>query len=159
MTFAVCSVVAGLVLLFLGAEVMIRGAVALSRALKVSPHVIGLTVIAFGTSAPELFVSMKAALSGAPAIAVGNVVGSNLANILLMIGTVGVIAPIACNSPNLRREGAALIGATAIFLGASVTGHIGPILGAAMVAALIAYLLLCYRMDLAEGDASVFARE
>ena len=66
MTFAVCSVVAGLVLLFLGAEVMIRGAVALSRGLKVSPHVIGLTVIAFGTSAPELFVSMKAALSGAP---------------------------------------------------------------------------------------------
>ena len=112
MTFAVCSVVAGLVLLFLGAEVMIRGAVALSRGLKVSPHVIGLTVIAFGTSAPELFVSMKAALSGAPAIAVGNVVGSNLANILLMIGTVGVIAPIACASPNLRREGAALVAAT-----------------------------------------------
>jgi len=159
MTFAVCSVVAGLVLLFLGAEVMIRGGVALSRRLKVSPHVIGLTVIAFGTSAPELFVSMKAALSGAPAIAIGNVVGSNLANILLMIGTVGVIAPIACASPNLRREGAALVAATALFTGASVTGHIGPLLGATMVAALIGYLLLCYRMDLAQGDNSVFARE
>ena len=103
MTLAIVFVAIGLILLFFGAEVMIRGAVSLARALNISPHVIGLTVIAFGTSAPELFVSLKAALSGVPGIAIGNVIGSNFANILLMIGTVGVVTPMLCSGRHLRR--------------------------------------------------------
>lgn len=135
---------AGLVLLLVGAETMIRGAVAIARRLAISPHVIGLTVIAFGTSAPELFVSLKAAMSGSPGIAIGNVIGSNIANILLMIGTVGVISPFVCGGAPLRRDGLALIAGTILFVGAGIHGIIERWHGGVMLALLFAYLLYCY---------------
>jgi cation:H+ antiporter len=144
MTLAIVFVAIGLILLFFGAEVMIRGAVSLARALNISPHVIGLTVIAFGTSAPELFVSLKAALSGVPGIAIGNVIGSNFANILLMIGTVGVVTPMLCSGRHLRRDSLALLAATAILIAASLNGLISQWQGAGMVVLLIGYLFYCY---------------
>ncbi|WPZ36674.1 calcium/sodium antiporter [Thalassobaculum sp. OXR-137] len=149
---------AGLVLLLVGAETMIRGAVAIARRLNISPHVIGLTVIAFGTSAPELFVSLKAAMNGSPGIAIGNVIGSNIANILLMIGTVGVISPFVCGGAPLRRDGLALILGTILFVGVGLHGIIERWHGAVMLALLVAYLLYCYYEERRRPD-SVHAKE
>lgn len=149
---------AGLVLLLVGAETMIRGAVAIARRLDISPHVIGLTVIAFGTSAPELFVSLKAATAGSPGIAIGNVIGSNIANILLMIGTVGVISPFICGGAPLRRDGLALILGTLLFVAVGVHGIIERWHGGLMLVLLVGYLLYCYYEERRRPD-SVHAKE
>jgi|TARA_R110001599_G_scaffold180038_1_gene372576 cation:H+ antiporter len=153
--------IGGLVLLLVAAEVMIRGAVGGSRILKISPHVIGLTVIAFGTSAPELFVSLKAAMHGHDGIAIGNVVGSNIANILLMIGTVGVIYPFACGDPALRRDGLVLLGSTIVFVILCHTGVIQLWHGVIMLSVLIGYLAYCYISDRRNcaNDDSIHAKE
>ena len=92
--------IAGLILLLFGAEFLVRGAVALARRLRVSPMLIGLTIVAYGTTAPELVVSLKAALIGAPGIAVGNVVGSNIANTLFIPATSAVLFPILSQRPS-----------------------------------------------------------
>lgn len=157
MTAAV-MIFAGLVLLLLGAEVMIRGAVALARRLNISPHVIGLTVIAFGTSAPELFVSLKAALAGSPGIAIGNVIGSNVANILLMIGTVGVITPFVCRGAPLKRDGMVLIGGTLLFVLAGIHGTIERWHGGLLLLLLFAYLIYCYVAE-RRSTSSLHAKE
>ncbi len=119
------QVIAGFVLLLGGAEVMVRGAVALAQRLGISTLVIGMTVVAFGTSAPELVVSLNAGLSGAPGLAIGNVVGSNIANILLILGISGLIAPIACQAGSLVRDGLVLLGGSLLFAGLALSGRIG----------------------------------
>ncbi len=136
--------IGGLVLLIFGAEFMIRGAVSVARSAGLSPHVIGLTVIAFGTSAPELFVSLKAAYHDSPGIAIGNVIGSNIANILLMIGTVGVICPFICTGRSLKRDCFVLLGATVIFIALAGGGMIKLWHGVIMLAGLFGYLFYCY---------------
>ena len=141
---AAFTTLAGLLLLVLGAEIMIRGAVAVARNANISPHIIGLTVIAFGTSAPELFVSLKAAHLGSPGIAIGNVIGSNIANILLMIGTVGVICPFVCTGRSLRRDCLVLVASTVVFMVLAGNGMIERWHGAIMVICLAAYLFYCY---------------
>ena len=135
---------AGLVLLIFGADFMLRGAVSVARDIGISPHVIGLTVIALGTSAPELVVSLKAALIGSPGIAVGNVVGSNITNILLMIGTVGVICPFLTDGRSLRRDCGVLAAATLIFVLLGRNGLIEIWQGLLMLALLGSYLYFCY---------------
>ena len=92
MTFVI--LVLGLVILTVGAEVLVRGASRLAIACRISPLVVGLTVVAFGTSAPELVVSLESAYSGEPEVAVGNVVGSNIANVLLILGLSAIITPL-----------------------------------------------------------------
>ncbi len=94
----------GLILLLFGGDWLVKGASNLARSLGISPLVIGLTVVAFGTSTPELLVSLSAALSGSSDIAVGNVVGSNIANIGLILGLSGLIYPIQVHVNLLRRE-------------------------------------------------------
>lgn len=96
--------IAGLVILIITGDMLVRGGVSMARRLGISPMVIGLTIIAFGTSAPELVVGIDAVLNGAPTLALGNVVGSNIANILLVIGLPALIAPIACNAPRVGRN-------------------------------------------------------
>ena len=91
-------VVTGLLLLLVGGGMLVNGAVGLARGWRVSPLVIGLTVVAFGTSAPELVVSLNAALSGHPDIVLGNVVGSNIANVLAMIGVAALFTPTLTSS-------------------------------------------------------------
>jgi cation:H+ antiporter len=144
MMTATLYAVGGLVLLIFGAEFMIRGAVSVARAAGISPHVIGLTVIAFGTSAPELFVSLKAAYHGSPGIAIGNVIGSNIANILLMIGTVGVICPFICTGRSLKRDCFVLLAATVVFIALAGEGMIEFWHGVIMLAGLFGYLSYCY---------------
>ncbi|MDA4846986.1 calcium/sodium antiporter [Hoeflea poritis] len=88
--------IAGLTLLIFAGDYLVRGAVALAEKLGINPLIIGLTIVALGTSAPELFVSLNAAFTGVYGIAIGNVVGSNIANVLLVLGAPALIAPIAC---------------------------------------------------------------
>ncbi len=130
----------GLALLLVGGEGVVRGAVAAARRLGISPLVIGLTVIGFGTSAPELVVSVGAALSGAPALAVGNVLGSNIANILLIVGIAALLSPLVVHPDALRRDGVVLLVVTAAFPLAALNGGIGRTEGMAMVALLVAYI-------------------
>jgi cation:H+ antiporter len=114
---------AGLGLLVLGAEGLVRGGVGLSRRLGVSPLLVGVTVVAWGTSTPELVVSIEAALKGLGGIAVGNIVGSNIANILLILGVAAAIMPIAVRPEAIRRDGLFVLGATGVFIAIALTAE------------------------------------
>ncbi|MCR9257555.1 MAG: calcium/sodium antiporter [Alphaproteobacteria bacterium] len=152
------AVAGGLVLLLISAEILIRGAVGVSRRMGISPLVVGITVIAFGTSAPELAVSVDAALAGAPGLVVGNIVGSNIANILLLIGLVGLVTPFGrCGAP-LPRDGLVLIIATLVMLAVTSLGEITRLHGIVMVSMIAAYLVWCYKSDRKRGQ-SAFAEE
>jgi cation:H+ antiporter len=109
-------IVAGLLLLALGAEVLVHGAVSLALRLRVSPLLIGVTIVAWGTSTPELLVSVNASLNGNYGIAVGNVVGSNIFNILLIIGLVSMIAPISVPARAIGRDGLFALAAAGLFV-------------------------------------------
>lgn len=141
------QVVGGLVLLYFGGEHLVRGSVALAHRLGVSPLLIGLTVVACGTSAPELVVSLVAVLDGAPGIAVGNVVGSNIANILLVLGAAGIVYPISRHLRSLRRDGVIAIGASILFLAFCFAGVIKAWHGVVMLLFLAAFLLQSYLSD------------
>ena len=152
MTFL--SLAAGFVLLFFGGEVVVRGAVALARRFDVSPLVIGLTIVGFGTSLPELLVSLNAALNGSPGIAVGNVVGSNIANMMLILGTAAMVCPIAVNPKAVRRDGLTMAGITAVFIIIALGGSVEAHEGVMMVAVLALYIALSLWRDLRSDDAA-----
>jgi len=148
------QIIGGFLLLLGGAEIMVRGAVALARRFGISALVIGMTVVALGTSAPELLVSLNAALSGAPGLAVGNVVGSNIANILLILGAAGLVTPIACAAAGLRRDGAILLAGTLIFSALSFRGVVDAWSGAVLLIAFSYFLWNSYKREAAgEGRA------
>ena len=131
----------GLVLLYAGAEALVHGSAALARRLGLSPLVIGLTVVAFGTSAPELAVSAKAALDGMDGIAMGNVIGSNIANIALVIGAAALVRPIEVHAQVVRWDIPVVIVASLLALAFAWDGHIAQLEGGILVAGLIAYLI------------------
>ncbi|MDE0538376.1 MAG: calcium/sodium antiporter [Rhodospirillales bacterium] len=143
------QIIGGFLLLLGGAEIMVRGAVALARRFGISALVIGMTVVALGTSAPELLVSLNAALSGAPGLAVGNVVGSNIANILLILGAAGLVTPIACAAAGLRRDGAILLAGTLIFSALSFRGVVDAWSGAVLLIAFSYFLWNSYKREAA----------
>ena len=145
---------AGFVLLLGGAEFMVRGAVALARRLGISPLVIGMTVIALGTSAPELVVCVNAALSGAPGIALGNVIGSNTANILLILGAAGVLMPVAAGARGLTGDGWVLVGGSVLFAALCWPATLGPVAGGVLLAAFFAFLWYSYRRQVGGGGAA-----
>lgn len=118
-------VVGGLVLLIAGGESLIRGASRLAVAMRIPPLIVGLTVVAFCTSAPELAVSLNAALNGKADIAVGNVVGSNICNICLILGLAAVLRPIAVSSTLIRREIPLMIGVSILAYGFAASGGDG----------------------------------
>ncbi len=136
--------IVGLVLLSGGADFLIRGAVALATRMEISPLVVGLTIVALGTSLPELVVCVRAALAGASGIAVGNVVGSNIANIFLIIGAAALIFPISANRNHFLRDSAIMLGATALFVVFAFSGTFTRIPGAIMLACLGAFLVFSY---------------
>ena len=135
----------GLVGLFLGGDALVRGAVGVAQRLAMPPLLIGLTVVGFGTSMPELLVSVQAALGGAPALAVGNIVGSNLGNILLITGLSALIWPIRVSGGTLGRDTAFMVAATLALVPLFWMGWIGRPAGAALVIGLITYLVISYR--------------
>lgn len=116
------QVLGGLVLLVFAADFLVRGSVSLAQRLNVHSLVIGLTVVAFGTSAPELLVGIDAVLTDAPTLALGNVVGSNIANVWLVLGVPAVIAPMACNAPKFTRNMLIMLAATGAFIALAYTG-------------------------------------
>ncbi len=130
---------AGLALLVLGGETLVRGAGALARSFGVSPLVVGLTVVSFATSAPELAVTLGATLAGNPGLAVGNVIGSNTANILLVLGVAGVITPLAVRLPVVRRDVPVLVGISVLLVVLSVGGVVTRVDGLVLLALLVAY--------------------
>jgi cation:H+ antiporter len=136
-------VIGGLVALVVGGELLIRGASRLSRLAGISPLVIGLTVVAFGTSAPELAVSLKASLNGQAAIAVGNVVGSNIFNVLFILGVSSLVAPLVVSSLLIRRDVPLMIAVSLVVYGLAYDGHLGRQDGLLLFAGLIAYTIWC----------------
>lgn len=142
MTASVLFLLAGLVLLALGGEMLVRGAVRVAERFGVSPLVIGLTLVGFGTSTPELAASLQAALAGAPGIAVGNIVGSNIANTLLILGVAALIAPIAVTSRALGRDGVVCLAASLALPAAGLMGGLARPAGFLFLAALIGYVAL-----------------
>jgi cation:H+ antiporter len=145
MTYLILA--AGLVLLLAGGEALVRGSVAAASRLGVSKLVIGLTLVGFGTSTPELAASLDAALSGAPGVAIGNVVGSNIANILLILGLSAVLLPVATRPAAFRRDGAALALASLLLLGVCWLGVLSRPAGLVLLAILAAYTLHTYRSE------------
>jgi len=148
------QVVIGFVLLLGGAEFLVRGAVRVSVKLGLSTLLIGMTVVAFGTSAPEFVVSLNAALDGADGLALGNVVGSNIANILLILGTTALLAPVVVDTRAVIRDGLMLTGASVLFTWLCLSGAVPQIAGAAMVLVLFGYFLRSYLRERANGLAS-----
>jgi cation:H+ antiporter len=146
----------GLVGLVVGGELLVRGAVALAERLGVSPLMIGLTLVGFGTSTPELVTSLQAALAGSPGIAVGNVVGSNIANILLILGIAALLKPVATTAAAFRRDGTVLVIASLLGLWVVLAGSIGRGTGAVFVVLLLAYIVVTYLLE--RGDSSPSAQ-
>ncbi|WP_287368989.1 calcium/sodium antiporter [Thauera sp.] len=131
--------VLGLTVLVIGADVLVRGASRLAVSFGVSPLVVGLTVVAFGTSAPEMAVSVGSALNGNPDLAIGNVVGSNIANILLILGILALITPLLVDEQIIRQEIPIMIGASALLVVMALDGSIGRIEAAALFGLVVAY--------------------
>ncbi|HJN75821.1 MAG TPA: calcium/sodium antiporter [Myxococcota bacterium] len=142
MLAAALLVIAGFAALYQGGNALLSGASGLARALGISPLVVGLTVVAFATSAPELSVSVMAAVDGSPDIAVGNVLGSNIFNTLVAIGAVAALRPIVIDAPLFRREIPLCIVATLMAGGLAWTGGVlQRAEGGVLVAVLVSYLL------------------
>ena len=140
MLLDVLALVAGLVALVFAGDKLVQGAVALAERLRISPLIIGLTIVAFGTSAPELFISLQSALADNPGIALGNVVGSNVANILLVLGLPALIAPLRCHEPGVDYSNYAMVGATVLFMALMAGGTLGRIDGLILFVGLIAFI-------------------
>ncbi|MFW6084157.1 MAG: calcium/sodium antiporter [Gemmatimonadota bacterium] len=131
---------AGLLLLYLGGEALVRGASALALRLRVSPLVIGLTVVAFGTSAPELAVSVEASLGGASDIALGNVIGSNIANIGLILGVTALVRAARVEARILKIDVPLMIVASLVLVGLLSDGALSRLEGGLLVVGLVAWI-------------------
>ena len=129
--------VIGLGLLVVGAEALVRGASRIAATLGISPLVIGLTVVAFGTSAPEMVVSTSAALDGNAGVAIGNVVGSNIFNVLFILGISAAIVPLAVARQVLRVDVPIMIGTSLLLVAVGFDGRVGLIDGALLVSGLL----------------------
>ena len=159
MTNSILLVAGGLVLLALGGELLVRGAVGMAARLGISPLLAGLTIVGFGTSTPELATSVQAAMAGSPGIAIGNVVGSNIANILFILGVSAVILPLSVNPASFSRDSLALGGSAVLATGAVLLGVIGPLPGIVLLAALVGYIWWAYKSESATHDAEAVRHE
>ena len=149
----------GIALLTFGGEVFVRGALAAARRLRVSPIAAGLVIVGFGTSAPELVVSIDAAVGQQPEIALGNVVGSNIGNILLILGVCALIAPLSISKRALTRDALSMVGATIMFLVLAFGAGLTRIDGVLFLLSLAVYLVWTYRSEVQQGGpASVVHR-
>lgn len=147
-------IAAGFILLFFGGEAVVHGAAALAQRYRVSPMVIGLTIVGFGTSLPELVVTVNAALVGSTGLAVGNVIGSNMANMMLILGAAALVCPIMVTPDAVRRDGLFMVAITVALVLLGVNGQIGLATGLAMVAVLTTYILFSLWWDTRSNDAT-----
>ena len=147
MLMTILTLIGGFILLVVGGELLVRGSVRVAERLGVSPLLIGLTLVGFGTSAPELVTSVEASLRGAPGIALGNIVGSNIANTLLILGVAALIFPLTVSDSALRRDGSFMILTSLLFTAAGFTIGLTRIAGALFVAGLVAYVVFAYLQE------------
>ncbi len=143
--WAVIKLLAGFILLFFGGDWLVDGGVALARRFRISPLVIGMTIVAFGTSAPELLVSLISAIKGSAGIAIGNVVGSNIANIGLILGLTALIYPIETDNSKVIRHGSIMIAASLLLMVFALKSGITRIEGLILFAGLILFTTISVR--------------
>jgi cation:H+ antiporter len=142
------QILGGLILLALGGEAVVRGAVGVARKLGVSELMIGLTLVGFGTSTPELLTSVNAALAGSPGISIGNVVGSNIANIILIFALVMLVRPVVIEPKSIQRDGYIMLGVTVLFIAiATMIGTLNMWVGLAFVLGLVGYIYFTYQAE------------
>ena len=142
----------GLLILALGANLLVRGAVGIAARFGVPPLVIGLTVVAFGTSSPEVLVSIQAAIAGDPEIALGNVVGSNIFNVLFILGLSAAITPLVVSRRLVRRDVPIMIGINLLVYGLSLDGVLRRWEGIVLVSLLTAYIVFLIRTSTRGGQ-------
>jgi len=147
----------GLVLLYGGAESLVRGSSALALRLGLSPLVVGLTVVAFGTSSPELAVSLKAALAGQGDIALGNVVGSNIANLALILGLCALVRPLRVAAQVVRWDAPLMLGSSVLFAALLLDGALSRAEGALLFAGIVGYT--AFSVHLARREPSTAVQE
>ena len=146
--------IGGLVLLFLGGESLVRGAVGLARKLDVSPLFTGLVVVGFGTSAPEFVVCLEAALRGQYDITIGNIVGSNIANLMLILGVAAMIQPILSRASILKRDGLAMLLASLVLVGLAFLGEVSRPVGLLLLVLLIGFITVCWISERAQNNSN-----
>ena len=149
---AALEIVAGMALLLGGGEALVRGAVAIARRLGVSPLLIGLTLVGYGTSTPELVASLEAALAGVPDVALGNVVGSNIANVLLILAVAVLVSPVRIEPSSFRRDAAALTVSAVAAVALAATGEVGRVSGLILLGLVVLYTVATYRAEAAKPD-------
>jgi cation:H+ antiporter len=147
----VLLLIGGLAVLTLGAELLVRGAACLAGRLGLSPLAIGLTVVAYGTSAPEMAVSVVASVEGKSDVTLGNVVGSNIFNVLFILGAGALILPLTVSSKLVRIDVPIMIGVSAAAFLMALDGRVGRLEGALLLAGLAAYTVFTYRLARREG--------
>lgn len=149
----------GLILLIAGAEFLVRGASQLAASIGISPLVIGLTIVAFGTSSPEMAVSIQSAFKGQAAISVGNIVGSNIFNILFILGLSAVVAPLVVTRQLIRFDVPVMIAASVGALLAALDGQINPLEGMLLFLGIVMYLTYLFLQSKREAGATRDAHE
>ncbi len=154
MTRDILLFIGGVGVLYFGAEWLVRGASRLARSLGVSPIVVGLTVVSMGTSAPELVISIVASLQGNPDLAVGNVMGSNLANIGLVLGVSAILRPLHVSTKVVMREVVVMVVITALLLPLILDSQIGRLEGSLLVTMLVFYLTYVVWRSKKDGPAA-----
>ena len=145
MILTLVLLVLGLALVVFGSDILVDGASTVARKLGISEFVIGLTIVGFGTSCPELVVSLNGAISGSADISIGNVLGSNIFNTLLILGITAVLRPIAISSENKRRDIPVLLAVTLLFICFCLKGSIGRIAGIGFLLLFAGYIVLSFK--------------
>ena len=141
------SIIGGLIVLVFGADLLVRGAVRIAEGAGISPLLVGLTIVGFGTSTPELVTSVQGALSGSPGIAVGNIVGSNIFNIAVILGIAAMLTPLAVAETALRRDAVLVIATAALFAAVGWLWTLDRVTGAIFLALLAGYLTWAFRSE------------
>jgi cation:H+ antiporter len=147
MATTIAILVIGLIILIIGGDYLVRGSSSIALRLHLSPLVVGLTIVAFGTSAPELVISVQSALKGSPDIAMGNVIGSNICNLALVLGLTSVISPVKVQSNSIRIDWPMTMGASILLYIMIREGQLVGLEGMIMVTVLLVYLVLIIRQS------------
>ena len=151
MTFLILEFIGGLVILILGADLLVRGASKLAAAAGISPLVIGLTIVAIGTASPEIAVSLQAASLGQGSLTLGNVLGSNIFNILFVLGVTALVAPIIIAEQLIRLDAPIMVGVSVLAFSLAADGRIGLFDGLILLAGVIAYTVFALRQSRKES--------
>lgn len=144
MTFNIINFLVGLLMLTIGGEALIRGSLTAAKRLGISPMLSGLIIVGFGTSAPELVVSINAALDNQPDVAIGNVLGSNIGNILLILGVCAIVTPLTVKPSALKRDAVTAVIASILFIVVAADGSLNWLDAVIMITALLFYLVMAY---------------